>query len=68
MTIAEAAEKIQKEFSVRSYRRKLRCIDTGREWNSVQEFANEYELNASSARVSITRYGKYGNMRFEFFE
>lgn len=68
MTIAQAAEKIEMEFKIRPHKRRVRCIDNGRVWESVAELANEYELNEKSVRSSIYRFGKYGNYKFEFID
>lgn len=66
MTIAQAVEKIEMEFKVRPYRKKIRCVENGRVWESIAELCKEYDLPEMSVRVSIKKYGKYGGYHFEY--
>lgn len=68
MTVAKTAEKIEMEFKVRPYRRKIRCIENGREWESIAALCREYGLPEMSVRVSIKKYGKYSNYHFEYVD
>lgn len=67
MTIAQDTNNNEMIFNVRECSRKrVRCIENGREWNTIADLAREFKLNEKSVRASIHSIGKYGVYHFEF--
>lgn len=49
-------------------KKKIRCVENGRVWNSIADLAREYELPYNSVASSINSTGKYSGYHFEYLE
>lgn len=58
-------EKIEMNLTVRGHKKKIRCVETGREWDSIIDIAREFDLPYVSFAACIRNRGKYGAYHFE---
>lgn len=47
-------------------KKKIRCVENGRTWDSIADLAREYELPYHSVASSINSQGKYNGYHFEY--
>lgn len=68
MTIIQAVDAINDmNMKFESKRKKkIRCIENGRVWDSIADLAREYELPYNSVASSINSTGKYSGYHFEY--
>lgn len=47
---------------------RIRCLENGREWDSIRDLCKEFNLNLNSVNYALYTRKKYGGYNFEFIK